>query len=295
MTDKRKSKIAEEAADLFLRLTSDPDNPSLIAERDAFCARGETEKKAFDAVRKAWRGVKPVQQRRKTPLILLAFTLGLAIYAGAEPVQTYLLADHKTQRVPETVVLRAGDKIDMDASTALRDETNEDSRRFTVLEGAVLFDVAPEARPFLVDLGPISVRVTGTVFETAHEGDALSVSVIEGLVDVNLESQTWSLAEGMALTWSKSAGAHLIMRPVDTIATWRKDRFVVNGMRFEDAVAVIDRRLPGPILVTSDALSDQTLSGIVDLSEPELALRTLAASRGARVTRLGPLVTVVSP
>lgn len=295
MPDQPKSKIAEEAADLFLRLTSDPDNPSLIAEREAFCARGATEKKAFEAVRKAWTGVKPAEPRRKAPLILLAVALGGAAYMASEPVQTFLLADHRTQRAPETLVLSSSDRIDMDASTALRDRSDSNERRFTVLDGAALFQVEQDPRPFLVDIGPISVRVTGTVFETAQQSDAFNVSVIEGQVEVSLDAQSWQLTEGMGFTWSEKTGMEIRTHPAEDIASWREDRFVMNGLRFADAVAVIDRRLPGTVLIINDALASQPVSGIVDLDDPILALQTLAASRGAQVIRLGPLGTIISP
>lgn len=293
-SDQQKSKIAEEAADLFLRLSSDPENPNLLAERDAFCARGAIEKKAFEAVRKAWTGVKPVEPRRKTPMVLLAVALGCAAYMAYEPIRTVMLADYRTQRAPETVVLTSGDQIDMDASTALRDRSSSQERRFTVLDGAALFDVESEARPFLVDIGPISVRVTGTIFETAYQGDAFSVSVIEGEVEVSLDSQSWQLTEGMGFTWSDEVGIQIQTYPADDIASWRQDRFVMNDLLFREVVSVIERRLAGPVLIVNDALAAQPVSGIVDLADPMLALQTLAASREARVLRLGPLATLIS-
>ncbi|MEM6578329.1 MAG: FecR domain-containing protein [Pseudomonadota bacterium] len=294
MPDHQKSRVAEEAADLFLRVASDPENPRLSAERDAFCARGEIEQKAYDAVRKAWTGVEPVEPRRRAPMILLAIALGCAVYLGYEPTRTFMLADHMSQHSPETLVLRSGDRIDMDASTALRDDSDARERRFTVIEGAALFDVASEARPFSVEMGPVSVRVTGTIFETAHQGEALVVSVIEGEVEVGLEGQTWLLSEGQGFTWSDATGARVGPRSPDSIAAWQQDRFVMNGTPLGDVVAVIDRRLPGPVVVLGDALASQTVSGILDLSDPMLALRTLAASRGLRVTSLGPMANVLS-
>lgn len=295
MPDPEPSKIAEDAADLFLRLKDDPKNASLIAERDAFLAQGAKHQKAYDAVRRAWTGVKPAKPKRTAPMIVLAIGLGYVAYSAADPVTTFLLADYKTQRAPDAIVFPAGDRIDLDAATALQNRSNETERHFAVLDGAALFTVAPEERPFLVELGDVSVRVTGTVFETSHQGEHLAVSVIEGSVEVQLGDQNWQLSDGMGFEWSPDSGAKIESLPAESIASWRQDRLVANGMRFEEVAAVIDRRLSGTVFIPSASLGQQPVSGVIDLSDPLLALRTLAVSRGARVTRLGPFGAIIRP
>lgn len=293
MPDQEKSKIAEEAADLFLRMQSDPENAQLIAERDAFLARGATEKKAYDAVQRAWSGVKPSKPKNKFALVLFAALLGGLALASADPLQTYLLADYTTKRTPDTVAVPTGDRIDLDASTALRDLSDEDARKYTVLDGAAVFDVASETRPFLVELGPVTVRVTGTVFETAHQSDGFAVSVIEGSVEVTLDQQTWHVSDGMGFAWSEEMGPRVETLPPQSIATWRQGRLIATGMSFADVVDVIDRRLPGQVWITNGSLGAQPVSGIIDLSDPALALRTLVLSQGARATSIGPFGKII--
>ncbi|MEM9238735.1 MAG: FecR domain-containing protein [Pseudomonadota bacterium] len=295
MLDPEKSTIAEEAADIFLRLKSDPNNAQLIAERDAFIERGPTEKKAYAAVSAAWSGVTPKSPSHKMPVIALAAILGLLAYVAADPVKIYVLADHQSDRKPQSILSLAGDRIAMDASTSLQNLSDSMMREYTLLEGAALFEVASETRPFAVNLGPVDVRVTGTVFETAHQGDILVVSVIEGSVKIRLDDQTWDLSEGMSFKLSDTDGARVGAVAPGDIASWRNDSLVANGMRFGEVVAVLDRRMPGTVYTVGRSLADQPVSGIIDLADPKLALQTLAISRGARVTDLGPVGAIIYP
>ena len=74
----------------------------------------------------------------------------------------------------------------------------------------------------------------------------------------------------------------------DQIAAWRNDALIVDGMTLRDAVAILDRRLPGSVTVFGE-IGDLRVTGGFDLSEPEAVLRVLAETAGARLTGLGPL------
>ena len=58
---------------------------------------------------------------------------------------------------------------------------------------------------------------------------------------------------------------------------------------------VIDRRLPGEILIFDHNLANATVSDVLDLHDPAPALHVLAATEGARVFSIRPFVTVMLP
>lgn len=286
---------AEEAADLFLRLRNDPENADFLAERDAFLERGEMERKAYAAVRVAWAQVPEKTSNKKTKIILAAAFLGTSGYFAADPITVALIADHSTRYETEVVTLDAGDIVSLDATSALVDASDEAVRQYELMSGAAFFDVGTQDRPFSVSLDNMQVLVTGTQFETLYLENGLQVSVTKGSVEVRIEDDVWALTPGMRLTWSGASGPQLSNVAPEAIALWREDRLVTNGMRFDEVVDVIARRTRGTVFVPNADLSAQIVSGVIDLSEPQLALRTLAASQGARVFQAGPLATFVLP
>ncbi|MEM0944264.1 MAG: hypothetical protein AAGI70_09980, partial [Pseudomonadota bacterium] len=56
------------------------------------------------------------------------------------------------------------------------------------------------------------------------------------------------------------------------------------GMNVAEVVEILDRRLPGEIILWNSDLGDIQVAGTLDLSRPEDALRTLASASGAEVT-----------
>ncbi len=58
-------------------------------------------------------------------------------------------------------------------------------RRMRLVRGEAFFTVAKDAaRPFLVEVGPVTVRAVGTAFAVRHEPHAVAVLVTEGTVKV---------------------------------------------------------------------------------------------------------------
>ncbi|MEM7236892.1 MAG: FecR domain-containing protein [Pseudomonadota bacterium] len=291
--DPRNVRLVEEATDLFLRMQDDPTDQRLIAERADFLARGETEQQIWKNVLKAWKGAGARRGPKSSLMIACIAFLAGVIYLSAGPLRTAYLADHSAGSGPKQVMLSSGDIADLDASSAIIDDTDGAERRVEVLDGAAFFDVGSASKPFVADLGALSIRVVGTAFETAWLGDAVSVSVAEGRVEVQSSDQTWTLASGDRLRWSGDGGGALDRVDPADVASWRGGPFIADGVTFKYATSVIDRRLPGRVVVIGDALARSEVVGVIDLSDPLLALRTLAAARSATLIAMPPFVTLV--
>ncbi len=90
---------------------------------------------------------------------------------GTAEVQTLDLADGST------LVLGARSSLDV--------SFREDERRVTLTAGEAYFSVAKDLRrPFVVAAGDKQVRVLGTAFEVRRQEKGLSVSVVEGTVEI---------------------------------------------------------------------------------------------------------------
>lgn len=293
MSGQDEKQLVREATRIFLRLRNAPEDPDILTERDRFLARGEEERRTYQEIVRAWQatGQKPPS---KTPVVLIALMLlSGSLFFAQKPLRVALLADFSTDRASQQVSLSSGDRVDLDAATAIIDETDGDLRHVTLMQGAAFFDVEPSETPFVVEIDEVLVRVLGTSFETAYLDDSVLISVNEGVVEVVLDTQTWTLEAGEQLRLSGEAQNLEDVDPVE-VALWRRDRLVADGLTFADVADIIHRRLPGDVFIYDQTLAEARISGGVDLSDPKSALRALAAAEGARLVST-PIATLIFP
>ncbi|MEM9044226.1 MAG: FecR domain-containing protein [Pseudomonadota bacterium] len=291
--DQDQVRLVEEATDLFLRLRHQPDDQELRREKAAFLARGEVERRVWETVLKAWKGT-GVERKSKTPPILgILALIAAASYFGAEPLRLALLADHQAGLTPLEVSLSSGDVAALDAGSALIEEISLSIRHVELMKGTALFDVESGEAPFSVSLGPLDVEVVGTVFETARLGETLAVSVKEGQVSVSTDGEEWLLSAGDRVRWREDTGGELDKIDPSMIGLWQQDQFVVDGMTFGEVASIIDRRLRGSIVIVSEELARSEIAGVIDLSDPVLAIKTLSAARSAVMIEAVPFVTIL--
>ncbi|MEM6663375.1 MAG: FecR domain-containing protein [Pseudomonadota bacterium] len=287
------TKLLEDAALIFVQLREAPADEALLAERDAFLARGPEARAAYDRIQDGWQ-VSGGRARSRAPTIislLLAATLGW--YFGVKPVQDYVIADAASGLHIVEATLNSGDLATLDADTALVDDTADGPRSVRLLRGAALFDVASNTKPFIVTLGDAEVRVRGTVFETAFLPGTLAISVAEGSVDVSVDGGKWTLSQGQRLEWTDDGQAEISAIDPANIASWRADQLVVTDARLDHVVEAIDRRLRGDVMILGSELASMRVSGRFDLGNPASALRVLSATVGADLYLGAPLGSVI--
>ena len=140
----------------------------------------------------------------------------------------------------------------------------------------------------------ISASISGTSFEVSALNGTLMVVVTEGVVDVTSDNESWTLKAGDRLRINDGVAAR-DMIDVESVAPWRQNQLIAEGMTFGEVAALIDRRLPGTILIPSGDLANTIVSGGVSLEDPEMALNLLAAAENARVVSLPALGKIIWP
>ncbi|MEM9140612.1 MAG: FecR domain-containing protein [Pseudomonadota bacterium] len=293
MGEQSNEEILERAVQLFLRLRDAPDDQDLIKQRDMFLASGAAERAAFAKAENAWRATRPKRRSAGLRSFLLLAMLGAATYAFYGDVRVLLLADLRTASLTESASLASGDDVTLDARSALIDNTDGPIRAVTLLDGAAFFDVERDEHRFIVSAGALDIEVIGTAFETALIDGGVIVTVASGVVEVRSNADTWQLQPGDRLTWTGD-GANVDSVDQRAVASWREGQLVVQGMTFRQVADIIDRRLPGPVVILDEDLARSRVVGTFDLGDPELALRSLAAIRGAEVTSVTPLATFIA-
>ncbi|MEM9576909.1 MAG: FecR domain-containing protein [Pseudomonadota bacterium] len=256
MTDADKQNLFDEAAEIFMLIGETPDDPALLTRRATFLAQGPKAQRAYAKAARVWAGAHPPKPRSSQRMVVaLVIVQGLRLggYFAAEPLRIALTADLSGAYAPVQDLLGSGDVVIADAGSALRDATTPTRRGAVVLRGTAYFDVDKQDRPFIVELGDIRVQTLGTLFETALTRQGQTAAVLKGAVQVTRGTERWRLDAGEVLTLSGQAAA------------------------------ILDRRRPGPVTILGRALAETGLSGGVNLTTPETALRFLAAAAGALV------------
>ncbi|MEL6206227.1 MAG: FecR domain-containing protein [Pseudomonadota bacterium] len=297
MPDAHQAKLIREATALFLRLRDDPDNADLREERDLFLARGDAEREAYAKMLKAWQVTETGKPSGPSALMIIAALSALIAggYCAYDPVRVAMMSDVSTRYSTLEASLASGETVMLDAGSALADETDGQTRSSTLLKGTAFFDVETGERPFVVTAGEARVRATGTAFEAGHWTGGGRVTVTEGAVEVTFEEDIWQLQAGNELTWSEQTGVQLRTVDVDSSVGWRTDLLVADALTFADIAKVLERRLPGEIVITSAALRTRSIVGTFDLSDPNGTLALLADLTGAKIISIPSVVTVIRP
>lgn len=203
------------------------------------------------------RSVRPGFSRRR-----LAFGLGLTcIAAAAVGISVYVNPSQPSYSLQvasavgqyRQVTLPDDSIIELNTGTRLSVNYYPDRREVILQEGEAAFTVSPNAeRPFFVEAGDTSVRVTGTRFGVRRQAQAATIAVLSGAVQVR-QGPWWSreqadLRAGQTLT--PGTGNHftvLSAQDTDSVLAWRQGRVVFRDTPLASAVNEINRYASQPI------------------------------------------------
>jgi len=156
------------------------------------------------------------------------------------------------------------------------------------------------ARPFVVGSGGLSATALGTAFDVSNDAGVVSVSVDHGLVEARAPSLSFSGAErlgaGEWLTFDLSS--HSLNRgdrEAFQIAAWRTGMIVAEKETVSALVARISRWQEGQVVIADPFLGSRIVSGVFDLGDPLRALEAVVRPFGAKVRKITPFMTVISP
>ncbi|WP_161988977.1 FecR family protein [Sphingomonas glacialis] len=156
-------------------------------------------------------------------------------------------------------------------------------RAVTLAAGEALFTIRHNPRdPFVVTVGGTRLVDAGTVFDVVRDGDALDVTVAQGVVVYAPDTDHIRLDAGARLTRASAMGQPRVGRAsAESIGSWRSGRLSYDDAPLERVARDLSRNIGAPIRV-SDQARDLRFSGTVTLADT--AQRTLE--------RAGPLLGV---
>ncbi|QFU74246.1 FecR family protein [Halioglobus maricola] len=225
--------------------------------------------------------------------IAASIMLALFLYPqlGTDPVSTEYrtaVGERLSIELPDnsTVVLNTDSSI----SVTYTDE----QRHIDLRRGEAWFQVNPnKERPFHVDAGETRVTAVGTAFNVYLQQDATAITVTEGVVRVSEIVETGShkpaskiLSVNQQLRTSSDGWA--LSPPTDFSArlAWRQGELVADEMLLVDLVAELERYHNTNYLIADPSIAGLSISGVLQLDEPEAILKALEVSLGVQADTL---------
>jgi len=299
--------VRHEAARWFARAHSGEWTAAAQAERDAWLAADPRHAAEYRMLESIWqaaaalpedrlRALAEEPRRAQRPARRRALGLGLCALMGAialgiwqhaDPVAEYRTAAGERR----SVTLPDGSTAELNSRSRI--EVRYDGARRLVLlqEGEALFAVAKDAaRPFVVDAGLGSARVTGTRFDVSRDTDQLRIVVESGSVEVagSADKTAVSVRAGSSVRIDASGHAGQVQDyPVAAALAWRQGQIVFADTDLASAVREVSRyRLQPIILAPRQGLETLRLTSVFQTADTDAFLTALPHILPVAVRRL---------
>lgn len=279
---------AEATTSLLARLPETPAAAAMLAEVDALCS-ARTPTVPFSTLWKA--GLAAAAS------VILFFVVTKPALTSANATYTAKAGHHQSIDLPDgsTLVLNPSSEVEV----AFQDS----ERRVRLQHGEAHFYVAKDSsRPFLVNVGTVTVRAVGTAFNIRRQTAAVEVLVTEGKVEVRRHDQfaTTSAAElkpiflvagERAFIDSVPAAALAVSRPTTPgLATSetasRAPRLMFNNTPLSDAVERFNRYSHLQMEIVDADLAERAVGGNFDADNADSFIHLLSVAGDVRVERV---------
>ncbi len=326
MVDKRRNpfesnQLQREATEWFARMRGDE------AERhragfERWLARGAVHRSAYnrianlysDGKRVNWENLPSPQPVRGAAKRVWMVSIGVAALVGfvawrmvavpilpgdsglnAPPVEIARRSDgmQYATRLGEirTVKLPDGSKLTIDTDTLVTVDFGETARHLRLEHGRARFEVAHEARPFVVDAGEVVVIARGTVFDVSYlEDRRVKVQLLHGAVDVTQKGSrtgapTLRLQPGGIIVVEPKAQPRLIQGKSDAPEDWPKGMMEFHRAPLADVIVQVNRYAVARIRLADPSLGKIEVSGVFRIDDADMLASHLAQLLGLRVER----------
>lgn len=316
MTEKmsQHDQLFEEAFDLIIRLHGDPANPAARELAERWRARGELHQAVWaEATRLHNMTGKVVQARSQTVpqvkgISRRRFVMGGAL-ATAAAVSGVVVLSHPLLRINashltstaelQQIPLEDGSQIILGPNSAIATQYSASVRHIELLEGMAWFDVAEDPRPFTAQVEGLQVTTRQGAFDLSRDASLLTVAVEQERVAVTTDGLPVALNRSLkASDWltldTRDYQIKQGMRSVAQLASWRSGMLVADDEPLAAVVARIARWIPGKVVLASNELGAQHISGVYNLANPQRALSLAIQSSAGKTRTLTPWLTVIS-
>ncbi len=311
--------VMDAALNWFFELQGEPENRDLIIRFEAWRAENPVHGKTFQSVAEAWAmpeaeqvaqnlakrvpglteacpaNIVALRRRRRTLLPWFsAAAAALIVMIGIQQYPALRIqwqADYVTVAGEKReVLLPDGSRVILNTDTAIALDFEGTTRSVRLLKGEAYFDVVHDrSRPFDVAAAFSHVQVKGTAFSVRRDDHEDTVALERGHVEVRSLADPGDkvdLEPGQEIT--ATAAAISGVRSIDGSVTfaWLNGQLAFHDRPFKIVLQDLSRYYGHTVISVSPASDDIKVNGRYRLDDPERAIRSLATTVGATVTRL---------
>lgn len=219
------------------------------------------------------------KSRRRTVLAMLGMAVcgGPALWAVDRMRWVRLSPDYGSAVGQQRIVrLADGTAILLNTDTAIDAMYDASVRRVRLRQGEILINTGQEGgyagTPFMVETPHGRVHALGTRFTVRNDGDATSVALLEGNVEIATVAggRRLLLQPGQAVRYK--AGSIETARALQAHDTaWMRAELAADNMRLDDFLAELGRYRPGLISCDSQ-VAGLRISGLFPLGDTDKVL-----------------------
>ncbi len=197
-------------------------------------------------------------------------------------------AVYATERaLHQNVTLADGSQVTIGASTVVAVSMGEQERRIQLRDGEAYFEVSKDVRrPFVVDVGRISVTAIGTAFNVRRTGENVAISVTEGRVRATQPAgDAVEAVAGERILYEPEGHRFRLthVSPARAVA-WRERRLEFVNEPLAVVIANLNRYVSSQITFSDPAAAQLTFTGTVSPENTVAWLRALPDVLPVRVT-----------
>ncbi|WP_295555167.1 FecR family protein [uncultured Stenotrophomonas sp.] len=192
--------------------------------------------------------------------------LGVGLVPQLMPTEQLYSADHGELR---ELVLPDQTQVRLNADSRLRARMGWFSRRVELLQGEATFDIAPDRRPFEVQVNGLQIRDIGTVFDVSRRLQGTRIGVVSGEVEVwSQGADTRRLAQlGEGRVVQVDARSHAVESldvPLSMLLDWQQRKVSFLDERLDEVAAAFNRHNQVQVRVLDEGAASARLSGSLD-------------------------------
>jgi transmembrane sensor len=214
---------------------------------------------------------------------VLALCLLLSVTGGWWLLSPEVMEYRAVKGEQQTVMLSDGSTMALNTATALTTEISMFRRMVVLREGEAYFSVSHEQnRPFEVMAGSGVVRDVGTRFVVRREGEKVTVTVVEGAVDVQRLGKESPREQWQRLTAGEEVSyePQRVPSPIGTVSlatstAWMEGKVIFEERPLAEVVQEIGRYQPGEIRILDPRVEALKVSGVFGVNDREGFLKAL--------------------
>jgi transmembrane sensor len=215
---------------------------------------------------------------------------------GMWPSLEELSADYRTQKGERRKIALGEDiSLDLNTKTSIAVRSTAADPRIELISGeaAITARLAP-SRPLLVIAAGGRMIAASATFTARCDDGPVTVTCIDGAVDVEQQKQTVRLTSGQQVVYSAKGLGSAVAVDTARQTSWQSRLLIFRDEPLAQVIEEINRYRPGRIVVTNADLGRRLVNGTFHLDRIEEVVAQVRQLFGARVTSLPGGIVLLS-